>query len=162
METFLGPDTCTRYLPVLFFFFFLNLVYFCLFICITLWFTRAPVSPTFPSHHGHLSCGLLTLTHFPAFAHTAAAYRGQEITACLELKAVCSLSLHITCKVTCVLHTDVSLNSYSLNDFNSLCVFMCVHCCVGPPKQLPTYRSLNAISLCSRSIISWSKVWTLN
>lgn len=38
-------------------------VYFCLFICITLWFTLAPVSPTFPLHHSRLSSHWLTTPH---------------------------------------------------------------------------------------------------
>lgn len=67
-------------------------VYFCLFICITLWFTLAPVSPTFPSQRGHLSRSPLSLSHFPAFAHTAAAHRGHRVTSCLDLSAMCALS----------------------------------------------------------------------
>ncbi len=60
-------------------------VYFCLFICITLWFTLAPVSPTFPSHRRHLSCALLlpsyrhhihTYTHTHTHTNAEAAYRG--------------------------------------------------------------------------------------
>lgn len=101
-------------------------IYFCLFICIILWFTLAPVSPTFPSRRGHLSRGVVpSLTHSATFTHA-----NDMSSVCSELGGA-QLALLCTYRAVILYRMYLCAELFLLsNDFNSLFVRVFSGVCV--------------------------------